>query len=444
MLLLIAAVVIVIGAALLVFLALTRKPGEGKKGRTGDKTAIIKAANKKLSQNPKDRDSLYALGQIYFEEGDWEKSFRMYQTLLDMYAPGSGLDQFEIASRYGISALNLNNLPEAQKGLQLAKSTGHSSFEVSYNLGVLESKNKNYEKAVPLLRQALTMQPDNFEVVKYLGQDLYRLGRPKEAMPLLRKVAELHPEDKENLFAIGQCFYDLGQGEQALKVFTHLRADPVMGPGSCLLAGTLNLKNHQYDRAVQDFEIGMKHAVIPPDTALELRYRLASAYSLKQEIGKALPLLMDIRSIKPNYKDVEAQIEKFKDLNSNRNLQIYLISSSADFVTLCRKIVMSYIPRSKVKITDISVQGNDHADILTEVETPKWEDVILYRFIRSTGKVGELVVRDFHAHLKETKAGRGYCFSPGEFSDEARRFVEARLIDLIGKGALVKILEKVK
>ncbi|MDR3201086.1 MAG: restriction endonuclease, partial [Spirochaetales bacterium] len=205
-----------------------------------------------------------------------------------------------------------------------------------------------------------------------------------------------------------------------------------------------NLKSHQYDRAAQDFEIGMKHAVVPPDTAVELRYRAASAYSLKQDVGKALPLLMEIRLLKPGYKDVDAQIDKFKELNSNRNLQVYLISSSADFVTLCRKIATSYIPRSKVKIIDISVQGNDHADILTEVETPKWEDLILYRFIRSTGKVGELVLRDFHAHLKETKAGRGYCFSPGEFSEESQRFVEARLIDLIGKNVLVKILSKVR
>jgi Tfp pilus assembly protein PilF len=368
----------------------------------------------------------------------------MYQALMDIYTAGSGIDQFEITSRYAISALNMNNLAEAYKGFQLAKATGRSSFEVSYNLGVLEAKNKNYEKSVPLLKQALTMQPDNFEAAKYLGQSLYKLGRPKDAMPLLRKVADLHPEDKENLFAIGQCFFDLGQSEQALKVFTHLRADPVMGPQSCLLAGTINLKSRQYDRAVQDFEIGMKHTTAPPDTALELRYRLASTYSMKQEVGKALPLLMEIRTIRPGYKDVDAQIDKFKELNSNRNLQVYLISSSADFVTLCRKIVMSYIPKSKVKITDISVQGNDHADILTEVETPKWEDIILFRFIRSTGKVGELVLRDFHAHLKETKAGRGYCFTPGEFSEEAQRFVEARLIDLIGKSALVKLLSKVR
>jgi tetratricopeptide (TPR) repeat protein len=440
----IAAVVLVIGIVLAVFFMITRKSADGRNGRSKDKAALMKDATKKLSQNPKDQESLLTLGRIYFEEEDWEKAFRMFQALMSIYLSDSEIDQFEVTSRYAISALNLKNFPEAYKGFQLAKATGRVSFEVSYNLGVLEVQNKNYEKAVPLLKQALTMQPENSDAAKFLGQAYYKMGHPKEAMPLLRKIASQHPEDKENLLAIAQCFYDLGQSEQALKVFTHLRADPVMGPQACLLAGTINLQSHQYDRAVQDFEIGMKHNPVQTDIALELRYRLASAYSRKQEIGRALPVLLDIQTIRPGYKDVDAQINKLKELNSNKNLQVYLISSSADFVTLCRKIVTSYIPKSKVKITDISVQGSEHTDILTTVETPKWEDTILYRFIRSTGKVGELMLRDFHARIKETKAGRGYCFAPGEFSEEARRFVEARLIDLVGKNALTRILEKIK
>lgn len=64
----------------------------------------------------------------------------------------------------------------------------------------------------------------------------------------------------------------------------------------------------------------------------------------------------------------------------------------------------------------------------------------MYRFVRTTGPVGELMLRDFHARLKEAKAGRGYCFSAGEFSEEAQKFVEARLIDLIDKDGLNKIL----
>jgi len=179
---------------------------------------------------------------------------------------------------------------------------------------------------------------------------------------------------------------------------------------------------------------------VKPEVLLELKYRLASAYSMNQDIGKALPLLMEIKDLSPTYKDVEAQIVKYKELNSNKNLQTFLISPTSDFVTLCRKIVTSFITQSKVKIVDISVQSNEFADILAEIETAKWQDIILFRFIRSNGQVVELMLRDFHARLKEARAGRGYGFGAGEFTEEAKRFVEARLIDLIDKEGLIKIL----
>jgi restriction endonuclease Mrr len=67
----------------------------------------------------------------------------------------------------------------------------------------------------------------------------------------------------------------------------------------------------------------------------------------------------------------------------------------------------------------------------------------MFRFIRSQGAVGELIVRDFHSHLKEVKAGKGICISVGTFSDEAKRYTEARLIDLIEKEKLSAILNTV-
>jgi len=67
----------------------------------------------------------------------------------------------------------------------------------------------------------------------------------------------------------------------------------------------------------------------------------------------------------------------------------------------------------------------------------------MFRFIRSQGAIGELVVRDFHSHLKEVKAGKGVCVTVGSFSEEAKRYTEARLIDLIEKERLFAILNSV-
>jgi hypothetical protein len=136
-------------------------------------------------------------------------------------------------------------------------------------------------------------------------------------------------------------------------------------------------------------------------------------------------------------------IGRYQELNANRNLQIYLMAPSADFVALCRKIVMTYYPKAKVKVTNISVNKNEWADLQAEVDTPKWSDVIMFRFIRTQGSIGELIVRDFHSHLKEVKAGKGVCITVGAFTEEAKRYTEARLIDLIEKDKLSSILNNV-
>ena len=103
---------------------------------------------------------------------------------------------------------------------------------------------------------------------------------------------------------------------------------------------------------------------------------------------------------------------------------------------------MSYFERASVKILDLTVT-NENTEILTEVETSKWEDIIAFRFYRTTGTIGELHVRDFHGRIRDIKAGRGICLTAGTYSDEARNYIEGRPIDLIDKQGLIRILKQV-
>ncbi|MDR2730804.1 MAG: tetratricopeptide repeat protein [Treponema sp.] len=413
--------------------------------RSKDREALIKEASKRLAQNPNDPEALFNLAGVYFEEQSWEKAMRNYEMLSEQLAAGAvpGIDKFEVFLRYGLSANKLNMLDQAYKAFSTARSIRQDNFEVNFQLGVLEFERKNYERAVQLLQQARVQDPDSPAVLRYLGHALFRLKKPKEAMSFIRKAIDLAPDDKESLYTLAECYHEANQTEQAIRIFNHLRADPVMGPESCLIAGTIHLDTRQYETAIQDFEIGLRHQNIKPDTHAELRYRLATTYIKLNEIGKAIPLLKQLHSDLPAYKDVQVLLGKYIELNANKNLQIFLMAPSAEFIALCRKIVMTYFPKAKVKISNISVNKNEWTDILAEVDTPKWSDIIMFRFIRTQRSVGELIVRDFHSHLKEVKAGKGVCMSVGTFTEEAKRYTEARLIDLIEKERLQAILNSV-
>jgi tetratricopeptide (TPR) repeat protein len=440
-------VVIIAFAAIVIGFASSRKgePGakKSKKGRARDRNQILKEANRRLATNPKDVEALSAIGGLAWTEQDWEKAFKNYGDLLEYGGGNPDVDEFDANARYGMAALRLNRFDEAYKGLAVARTIRQDDFDVNFNLGYLEFQRKQYEKCIALLRQAVTIHPDHSQALRFLGHSLFKTKAWKEALSALRRAVDLVPDDKESLFAMAECYYELGTLDQALKIFSHLRTDPVMGAQSALFAGTVHLNQHMTERAIQDFEIGLKHPDIKIEVATELKYRLSAAYLKGQEIGKAVVLLTEIQSLDQNYKDVPALLGKYRELNSNRNLKTYLLGSTSEFVTLCRKITLMFFPKAKVKVTDISVNKNDWADVLAEVETSKWSDVVLFRYIRSTGVMGELIVRDFHAHVKEVKAGKGFCISAGTYSDEAKRFVEARLLDLIEKPSLMNLLNTV-
>ncbi|MDR0450473.1 MAG: tetratricopeptide repeat protein [Treponema sp.] len=405
--------------------------------------AIVKDAAKRLNQNPRDPQALKVMADIYYQEENWADAMKTYETLTEVAGGNSGVDEFEANRGYGLAASKLNMQNEALRGLSAARALRQDDFEVNCTLGYLEFQRKNYEKAIQLLDQARKLNPESTMALRYLGHALFRLKKAKEAMVYIRKAIDLAPDDKESLYTLAECYYEANQIEQALRLFGHMRADPNMGPSACLFSGTIKMELRQTDSAIQDFEIGLRHQDIKADILVDLRYRLAQAYLSKNDIAKAMPLLQMIQADTPGYKDVTVLISKYQEMNANRNLQIYLMAPSADFVALCRKIVMTYFPKAKVKITNIQVNKNEWADIQAEVDTPRWSDLIMFRFIRTPGSIGELIVRDFHSHLKEVKAGKGVCITVGTYSEEAKRYTEARLIDLIEKEKLTAMLNMV-
>ncbi len=414
-----------------------KKPGSV---RVKDRAATLKEATKRLAVNSKDPDALLSLADIYFGDNDFEKASKTYSILSTMTTSNPNLDNYLINLRSGLCALKLGQPEEAYKSLLIAKAVRGEAFEVNYNLGVLEYQKKAYEKALSCLKAAVSVAPDHGGTLKYLGQTLYKLKASKEAVAVLRRAMDAEPNDKECLFHLAQAYFELGQAENAVQIFTHLRPDPEIGPQAALFAGTIHYNARQYDKAIEDLEIGVRHEKVAPEVILEMKYRLANAYTQAQNMEAALRQYKDIRNINPSYRDVADQIRRLSEFNSNKHLQVYMLAPTSEFVTLCRNLTTCFFPKAGIKVVDVTVEKNDYADITCEVSTSKWDDTIVFRFLRSGGQVGELYIRDMQVRLKEMHAGRGFCVTAGSFTPTAKQFVEARLIDLVEKDALLKAL----
>ena len=304
----------VVGIAVIIFLVITvfSRPSRGKGTRSKGREATLKKASKRLEQNPRDPQALSELGDLYYREEDWDQAYRTYGLLAEIggQVGGQSIDEFETNLRWGMSALKLGLTDEAYKGLHAARNINPNHFEVAHNLGVLEFQRKNYEKSIQLLNQARVQDPDSAPNLRTLGHAYFRVKKNKEAMTHIRKAIELAPDDRESLYTLAECYYEAGQTEQALRVFNHLRGDPAMGADACLTCGIIHTEGRQYEKAINDFELGLRHENIKADVRTELSYRLATSYLKENDIAKAITLLRGIQAENPTYKDVAVLIGK--------------------------------------------------------------------------------------------------------------------------------------
>ena len=420
----------------------SRHHGKNTAVRQKSRSVIIRECTRKLSHDPHNPSALQMLADLYYGEQDWEKAYPLYNALYDASAVHPEVDPGHAALRQGICALKTGKTDEAVKGLAAAHKLSPEDYEANLYLGQLMYQKKEYEKAILCLRKARALRPEASEINESLGMAYYKSQHFKECLPFLRRVLDENPENKEALFDLASAMEEVGYSDKALKVFVHLRPDPQFGAQSCLAAGLLHERIKQYQQAVQDYEIALKLENVLPELLTTIRYRLANTYIALGNIGKGLVYLKQIQSVTPNYKDVPSLIQRYAELNSNTNLQTYLMAGTSDFVALCRKFVETYYQQANVKIEDISV-APESIEILCKVDAVKWEDTELFRFYRSTGAVGELYIRDFHSKIRDIKCDRGFCVTAGSYTEEAHKYAEGRPIDLIEKGKLVTVLKKI-
>ena len=440
---LIAAIIIIVFITALVLIFSAKKKVVKKAPKQRGRQTIINESTRKLANDPHNVQALQELGNLYLSEQNWEKALPMFDALSGLATTRKNINAAEANLKLGICAINCGNAQQAFNALMASRKIEPDNFEVNFYMGKTLYALKDYEKAIPVLKKAITINNENPETYEILGLTYYEAKKFRDALPYLKKAMDNHPEKKNLLFAMADSLSESGNPDKAIRIFMHLRPDPVYGAQSCLAAGKYHLKNNQYEEAIKDFEIGIKHQKVPAEIMLEIKYRLATCFLKMNNIAQGLKVLKEIHATAPNYKDVTVLISKYQELNQNSNLKTYLIGSTSEFVALCRKMVVVFYKRSHVKILDINVTA-DCAEITAEIDTDKWEDTVMFRFYRTTGSVGEFFIRDFHTKIRDEKVGRGLCFTAGNYTEEARNFCEGRPIDLIEKAQLSKILSTVE
>ena len=405
-------------------------------------SAVIKEYEKKLAHDPHNVEALSGLGDVYYNDQNWEKVFNIYKALYDISSAHTEIVIADVTRRWGIAAFFLKKIDDAINILLLSVKKAPDSYETNYYLGCAFMEKQVYDKAAYCFKKCRIISPENTEVSKQLGLCLFKSQKYRDSLSYLKKALDVEPENKELLYDMAVSMSESGMGDKALKIFVHLRPDPVFGAQSCLEAGKMHEKTKDFQAAITDYEIANKLENVPDQLGLQIKYRCANCYISSNNIPKGLVLLKQIQTAHPGYKDVDSLVARFQELNQNQNLQVYLMSGTSDFVALCRKFITVFFKNAFVKIEDVSVAA-ESIEIICDVESNKWEAKNIFRFYRTQTVIGDIYVREFHAKMRDARCDNGYCVTMGTFSESAHQYIEGRPIDLIEKDALCAALKKI-
>lgn len=442
-------VAIVVAASLVVILMLVRSAKTAKKGENVDekikkkgKSSIIKDAEKKLSHDPHNVEALETLGDLYYADKNWEKTWAIYKTLYDISSVHTEISIPKTVLRMGVGAYYLQKDPDAVNALMLAVKKDPESYEANYYLGRALYDKGVYDKAIFCFKKTKIIKPNSNDANEFIAFSLFKLQKYRDSLPFLKRVLEEQPNNKEVLFDMAVAMSETGMSDKALKVFMHLRPDPVFGPQACIEAGRMHERTREFALAIQDYEIGMKLAAVPEQQALQIKYRCANCYIQNKDISKGLTILKQIQVVKSGYKDVDSLVTRYSELNQNKNLQVYLMAGTSDFVALCRRFMSVYHKDAFVKVEDVQVTS-ECVELIAEIESSKWSAKELYRFYRTQTVIGDIYIREFHSKIRDSKCDNGVCVTMGNFSESCHKFCEGRPIDLVEKDELSKVLKKI-
>lgn len=439
--------VISLSIVLIIVLALmSGKKGSSrssKKTKFAGGTQAVKTYSKRLMHDPLNVEALEGLGRIYFQAEAFDKALPCYQKLFALMKTKYEIDQKKTAIAYGTCAYKMQKFDDAKVAFQKVIVLEQLNYTANYFLGRMNFDEKEYDKAIPFLKRAFQADAESGAACEALGYALFETKRYHESLSFIRRAIDKKPGDKKLLFYFACALEESTMDDKALKVFTHLRTDLEYGPVSCLYCGKLHDKMGQFEVAIQDYDIALKSETIKPETKVEVLYNMAQDYIRGHNVAKALTYLQQIMLINPQFKDTARLVSSYSELNSNNNLQAYLMSGPSDFVVLCKKIVTGYFKNAYVKIQSVEV-SSANVDVLCTVETIRWTSTEFFRFFRTTSIVGQLLVVDCFNKVKDSKYDKGYCVTAGTFSEESKKFVDGRPIDLVDKEDLIKVLKRIK
>jgi tetratricopeptide (TPR) repeat protein len=410
--------------------------------KQGKPAAAQKLAKSMIAKNPRDYVAHYWLGESYYADGKIELAFMEFK-LVNQNAIFNG-DIPELIFRKKIAGLYLkfNQQPEALKEyLLLSKMEPHNA-DNDYNVGKIYEAQGRADLALGFYQKAVSVNKGHSQAHAAMGYLLFRSKQYGEAKKEIDYAIQLSPETYSNYYFQGKILKDNQDYSAALSAFERGERDPEYRQRCLIERGACYMAGNSVDNAIGEFEHAVKCSKDEESQeTLYSRYFLASCYEKTRQIDKAISQWEKIAMINHNFRDVNAKLSEYRDLQSNDSMKEYLTSASDKFIEICKKAANKGF---SLQATSVEPTKYGCTMLATEVKTDNWmtvrQQAYLVEFYRDSEPIEDDVIRRIADKVKKQNYAKAIVCASGGFTRSATSFAENRPVELVEKERLENIL----
>ncbi len=191
--------------------------------KQGDKELEEKFLVEALELNPDNDCALSNLGDLCFENNDYERAIEYFQRAHDI--DGNDIDALKML---GVCCKQLDDrIPEARKFFKMALSIDKKDAFSLYKIGWTYFFEDNYKMAKRYFKKCLKLDKCDSDAIILLAEIFIHEKRFKKARRLLKRCASAHPNDERTYLYLGSIALEKSDLILAEKCFLHcIQIDP--------------------------------------------------------------------------------------------------------------------------------------------------------------------------------------------------------------------------
>lgn len=189
--------------------------------RDGDLETALSIFMNSLKKDPEDIDSIWHIGNINEERGQYPEAIGYYTKLLEIGKESKLFTLFELYRRVGLLYHKIDRDQEALDYLFQAYNIIQSARDVLEEIAMIIYSQKSFHRALPFFEKAVQFNKGKGDLLKHYGLCMVLSGRAAEAVNALEDASRLAP-DYETRFILAYVYYRMGAFQKSREMIEEL------------------------------------------------------------------------------------------------------------------------------------------------------------------------------------------------------------------------------